>query len=149
MASRKEIVWRVIRAIDMAYQVPRLHLNSFLVNNGWFRSFKENRPVDYDGQPIPWWKYPCINFIESRLQQAFRVFEYGCGNSTIWLSKWVSVVISIEHDASWTQRIMPQLPANSKIIVRDLSNGCVEEINKHGLFDIVIIDGRRWLECGR
>jgi len=148
MELPKAIVWRIIRAMDLAYLVLRLHPNSALVQDGWFRSFRENKPVDRSGRAIPWLTYPFINFIESRLTQDLRVFEYGCGNSTIWFSKRVSEMISLEHDSSWAQRISPQLPSNSKIIVRDLSDGYVEEISKHGLFDIVIIDGRMRLECG-
>jgi hypothetical protein len=149
MGSLKEIVWKLIRAMDMAYLVLRLHPNSALVQNGWFRSFKENKPVNYHGQPIPWLTYPFIKFIEGRLTQTLRVFEYGCGNSTIGFSQRVSETSSLEHDPAWAQRISPQLPSNSKVIVRDLSNGYVEEINNHGLFDIVIIDGRMRIECGR
>ena len=147
MELPKAIVWKIIRAMDMAYLVLRLHPNSALLQDGWFRSFRENKPVDRSGRPIPWLTYPFIKFIESRLTQDLRVFEYGCGNSTIWFSRRVAEIISVEHDSLWAQQISPQLPSNSKIIVRDLSNGYVEEINNHGLFDIVIIDGRKRLEC--
>jgi hypothetical protein len=151
MLLPKELFWRVVRKMGLGSLILRIHPKSALVQNGWYRSFRENTAVDRNGNLIPWWTYSFIDFIEKRLTKDLRVFEYGCGNSTTWFSKRVSEMISVEHDSLWAEKFSPQLlsEGNCKVIVRELSDGYVEEINNHGLFDIVIIDGRLRLKCFR
>lgn len=145
----KEVFWWLIRKLDLGYLVLRIHRRSALGEKGWYRSFRENRAVDGNGNIIPWWTYPFINFIEKRLNTNLRVFEYGCGNSTIWFSSKVAEMISVEHDIRWSEKVSRQLVSggNCRVVVRELSNGYAEEINNHGFFDIVIIDGRLRFEC--
>jgi hypothetical protein len=148
MIRSKELIWQAIRKMGLGLIILRMHPKSALVQNGWYRSFRDNEAVDRNGDSIPWWTYSSINFIETRLTKDLRVFEYGCGNSTAWFSARVSEMISVEHDYGWAERISSRLnSSNCKVIVRDLSDGYVEEITNHGLFDIVIIDGRLRLQC--
>lgn len=151
MSRLKEILWWIIRKANLGFLILWLHPKSALVLNGWFRSYRKNMAIDRNGSLIPWWTYSFIDFIEKRLTSDLRVFEYGCGNSTVWFSTRVSEIISLEHDIVWGKKISSQLPidVNCSVIVRDLSNGYVEEIDNHGLFDIVIIDGRLRGECFR
>jgi hypothetical protein len=67
MASMKEMLWKAIHMSVLGYLVLRSHPNSALVQNGWFRSFKEDSPVDRDDQVFLWLTYPFIHFIENRL----------------------------------------------------------------------------------
>ncbi len=126
----------------------RFHPRSSLLQAGWFRSFRENRAVDRRGEAVPWWTYASVHFIEPRLTPELRVFEYGCGSSTLWLSRRVKEVISVEHERVWAERISAQLaPDRGQVILRGLNDGYVEEIAHHGSFDIVIIDGRQRVKC--
>ena len=45
--------------------------------------------------------FQALAFIESLLTPEFTVFEYGSGGSTIFYSKRVRHVISVEHDTNW------------------------------------------------
>jgi hypothetical protein len=60
-----------------------------LKDDGWFRSCREQASVDANGNPIPWITYPAIEFLVKRINNQLSVFEYGCGNSTLW---WASRV---------------------------------------------------------
>lgn len=55
-------------------------------------------PVDKFNNPLPWFTYSAISFIEKKLLKSFNVFECGAGNSTKWFAKRVNSIISVEHD---------------------------------------------------
>ncbi|MEJ2564776.1 MAG: hypothetical protein P8164_08990 [Gammaproteobacteria bacterium] len=52
-------------------------------------------PVD---DQRPWINYRATEWLESHLSPTMRVFEYGSGGSTLFLSKRVAQVVSAEHD---------------------------------------------------
>ena len=62
---------------------------------GWIRSATARRPVDVDGQPIPWMTYGLIRFLDKRLPASIDVFEYGAGNSTLWWSQRARSVVCL------------------------------------------------------
>ncbi len=147
MAPKSEWARKFSRRLGLGLFALRFHSRSFLLREGWFRSFRENRAVNRRGEPVPWWTYASVHFIEPKLTRDLRVFEYGCGSSTLWLSRRVKEVISVEHEKAWADRISAQLASGSQVILRELNGGYVEEITQHGTFDIVIIDGRQRVKC--
>jgi hypothetical protein len=50
---------------------------------------------------IPWISFPAIRYLESYLMSDMKVYEYGCGGSTIFFARLGAEVISIEHDPTW------------------------------------------------
>lgn len=117
---------------------------------GWFRSFKEKKPVDKNGNPIPWMTYPFIDFIKPKLKNSFEVFEYGCGNSTLFFADRVNSVMSVEHDKGWFRSMLKIIPDNVELLYQSLEYGgeyCQACINQKIQFDIVIIDGRDRVNC--
>ena len=77
------------------------------------------------------------------------LFEFGSGNSTRFWSKHVASVISCEHDLEWYEKTRQTLPANVKLIHRELASGnyptAIHEFDQQ--FDIIIIDGRERVAC--
>lgn len=141
---------RLIRTIGLRAIMSLASKESALVVNGWFRSFKEQKSVDKDGTPIPWMTYPFIDFIQPRLSTTFKVFEYGCGNSTLFFARYVDSVISVEHDKEWLNEILKVVPDNVRIIYQPLDyNGKYSQIPDEQMtqFDIIIIDGRDRINC--
>lgn len=76
---------------------------------GWIESCKRELPVNATGQPLPWWTYPAIEFMNTIVKPDFRVFEYGGGHSTLWWSRLVARVTTIDHDRQWVDKITPSL----------------------------------------
>jgi len=137
----------LLRSVVGGAACLRFHPKSLLRTTGWLRSFRLGRSVDRVGDAIPWNPYCFIRFIEPRLKKDFRVFEYGCGASTIWYSRRVAEIIAVEHDAHWRDRIAPRI-VNGSVIHCPIDGRYVEEAcNAHGEFDIVIIDGQHREEC--
>lgn len=121
-----------------------------LLEDGWFRSYREGAPVDASGAPLPWITYPAIEFIKRRVQSTMSVFEYGSGGSTIWWSNHVGEVISVEHDRAWFAKVRESLHSRATISQIDLEYGgayCKAILKYQSRFDIVVVDGRDRVNC--
>jgi hypothetical protein len=114
---------------------------------GWDLSHRSGRPVDRTGAPVPWYTYPCRDFLERRLRSSFRVFEYGSGNSTLWYAGRVGNVTSVEHDADWAREVSARAPDNVTIISEPPGPGYASSIGGRGPFEIVVVDGLQRPEC--
>ncbi len=117
---------------------------------GWRRSAREQACVDADGQPVPWITYPTIDLLKERVQASFRVFEFGSGNSTLWWSRHVANVHSVEHDKDWFAKVSGRMPANVKLDFIELEYGgdyCRKVGQSDGPWDIVVVDGRDRVNC--
>ena len=125
-------VWHILRS------------DSFLVRKGWFRSYRNNAPMDRDGKPLPWISYSMINFLEGRLTKNMKVFEYGAGQSTLWFSSKVGSVVSLEHSEDWYELINNKLPSNCELHCHSLEDGSYQNkiLEYEKVFDVVLIDGR-------
>ncbi len=135
------------RKLNLGMFLLYYHPQSIVSTSGWSTSFRMNQAVDRNLAPIPWCTYSFLNFIEKRLNPTLRVFEYGCGNSTLYYSSKVNEIIAVEHDPLWAERISSSLSSNGKVVYKELDKGYVEEVKQHGLFDIIVIDGRRRTDC--
>ncbi len=47
-----------------------------------------------------------------------RVFEYGCGHSSLWWAARAKEVVSIDHDEAWVDRINKSKPDNLTVLSR-------------------------------
>ncbi len=124
--------------------------SGYLKEIGWINSFKTQMPIDINSSPIPWVTYGFIDFISERLNKTMDIFEYGCGNSTLWYSQKVNTVTSVEHDKSWFEKIKNSMPNNVKINYQELIyNGDYSNFSTklYKKFDIVIVDGRDRFNC--
>jgi hypothetical protein len=122
----------------------------YLIDIGWFNSFKSKAPVDQDNKPIPWVTYSFIDFIKPRLNQQHTIFEFGSGNSTYFYAKFAGIVVSVEHDKDWYDKILKTKPENAELIYCDLvrdGDYCRMPIKLEENFDIIIVDGRDRVNC--
>ena len=124
---------------------------------------------------VPWWTYDAIGDVSAWLaarERPIRVFEYGSGASTIWLSKRADEVHSVEHHRGFGEMMQAELsdpatyPHVSLRIVDPVPSdhpvvGSQKE-GHHGLdfaayvdaiddvpgeFDLVVVDGRAREAC--
>ncbi len=124
--------------------------NGPLVQDGWVRSYIEGQSVDHEGKPIPWITYPALDFLSERLSKVESVFEYGSGNGTYWWAARASIVIAVEHDAEWYEKINKKIPDNVELYYEDImiGSGYEEKIlidNRD--YDVIVIDGRHRNSC--
>jgi predicted O-methyltransferase YrrM len=85
---------------------------------------------------------PVVQYvIEHILSDGGDVFEYGSGNSTVWLAEFADVV-TVEHDEEWSDELMAVLEATELKVDCHLTQGdrMAQVINKYDLFDLVFVD---------
>ncbi|MGL6283349.1 MAG: group 1 glycosyl transferase [Microcoleaceae cyanobacterium] len=129
--------------------LPNMPNINYLESSGWINSLKIDKPVNADGQPVPWYSYPAIEFIEDKLHKNLSVFEYGAGQSTLWYSQRVRQVISVESDQGYFQTIHNNLPSNVKIFLHTDATEYAEKILQFPdqSFDVIVIDGINRVKC--
>ncbi|MEF8708977.1 MAG: FkbM family methyltransferase [Candidatus Accumulibacter propinquus] len=145
----RQVLIAVLTRLDL-YSSVLLRRQGPLFEDGWFRSFREQRPVNAAGHPIPWLTYPALDFLVSRLDPSLSVFEYSCGHSTLWWAGKVQRIVAVEHDPAWVAEIQNRLPTNATIrrIPLDPEAGYVDAITAEpGPFDVVVVDGRHRNQC--
>jgi len=151
--SIKEKIKTVLKLLSepkVFYSLVSFRSFGYLLETGWFESFKSGEPVDAELKPIPWFTYSAIDFLKERLNHTFSLLEFGSGNSTLFFAERTNKVISIEHNKDWHQKIFSNLPENvelnytSSATDKDYLQPLVENNIK---FDVIIIDGIYRNEC--
>jgi hypothetical protein len=150
MKTIVSICWRILNVLRLGGALQLLWKGKYLSQKGWLESYYRKESIDRDGNPLPWCTYPFIQFIESRLNSTMNIFEYGCGNSTLWYAQKVNNVTSVEHDLTWASKISSRLPGNATVQYSSLS-----EIGKYSTsillsdkrYHIIVIDGRDRNNC--
>jgi predicted O-methyltransferase YrrM len=129
----------------------------YLRKTGWVRSHFESRVVDEQGNAIPWYAYPFVEFIKGRLQPEMSVFEYGAGYSTLFYSSKVRQVISVETDQDWIKLLEKMIAKhdikNVEVCHFDTATpgvgveyrNFITKFNKK--FDIIVVDAEYRNEC--
>ena len=117
--------------------------------DGWIESYRTRVPVDGEGRPLPWFTYPAIAFLGPRIEPGLRVFEYGAGQSTRWWAERVNTVTSVEHDPEWHATVQRNTLPNANVMHRSLDKGYIEAVDNLSPFDVIVIDGRRRVDCAQ
>jgi hypothetical protein len=110
----------------------------FSLRSGHFRSSLASRAMTAGGEPLPWYTYPAIHFLEHRDWSCLRVLEFGAGQSTLWWASRAREIQSFEDDRNWFRELTPKLPQNAQLsLVRNDAGDCYPA----GVFDVAVIDG--------
>jgi predicted O-methyltransferase YrrM len=121
---------------------------------------------------VPWWTYDAIDTVEAWLAdrpEPVRAFEWGSGASTLWLSRRVGTITTVEHHRGFAEHIAPTLAARPNItslVVEPVESDrpavpSAKEGHKgldfadyvaaieraDGPFDLIVIDGRAREAC--
>ncbi len=143
----KKLIIKIFRRIGLAGRIVILR-NGALKEWGWFRTFDTGRSEDRYGNPLAWYTYAFLYFLEPRLRPDFTVFEYGCGNSTFWFAPRVGRVFSVEHHPDWFRYIDRRRPANAQIALAESKEAYLAQVQAYGTrYDLIVVDGIHRNEC--
>jgi hypothetical protein len=121
--------------------------SGYLFENGWFRSMEENRSVNLQGEEIAWLPYSLLRFLNARLNKGMRVLEFGSGASSIYFSRRVKQVVSVEDNTDWYTKLLENKPENLFLILAETKDAYVniqyEELN----FELILVDGEFREDC--
>ena len=141
--TRLQRFYRTKKSIGKNYSILRDEY-------GQWNSFWNSKCLDKDGNFVPWFTYPAIEYIKQLDLSDKRVLEYGSGFSTMFWAKRTKSVVSIEDDKAWYEKLKPQLPANVNYIHVNNEQEYVGAVAKlEGQFDIIINDGIYRLSCAK
>jgi hypothetical protein len=148
LKKMKNSLWK--RILPLHY---RRSITSYIILSkkfGHMRSIKEKACIDADGNPLPWYCYSAIEFLN---QLDFRdkvVFEYGSGYGTLFWAQKAKRVTAVEDNREWYEKMKSKAPANVKYLFRPDKTDYVNAISDgETKFDIVVIDGSHRFECGK
>lgn len=117
---------------------------------GQVKSIREQKPVDQDGKPLPWYTYPALEYLRLFDFSEKNVFEFGSGNSSLFWSSRAKAVISVESDPQWHGHIKDALQSNQKLFLRQDEESHINCLKEQGQkFGIIVIDGNWRRHCGR
>src|ERR1051326_108447 len=90
-------LFKLIRRLGNAVLTPIL----WSLASGHFRSALLDRPVDQSGHPIPWYTFPCVQFLGTKDFAGKTVAEFGAGYSTLWWAARCKSLVSFEDNETW------------------------------------------------
>lgn len=107
-------------------------------------------PVDRDGQPLPWYTYPAIQYFSQLDLRDRDAFEFGSGNGSLFWAARVRSLTSVESDRSWHELISGKKLDNQQVmLVEDLGEYPHAVATANRKYDVIIVDGKRRRLCGQ
>jgi len=118
------------------------------LNQGQWKSFKSRVALNSTGDPIPWYTYPAIEYLNNFDFSDCDIFEFGSGHSSLyWASRGRSVV-SVEDSQIWYEATKKNMKGNQTLIHRTDERAYVGALaDQQRGFDIIAIDGSHRLGC--
>lgn len=138
-------------AHDCIRRVATIFLGPILFahRTGYAKSALKQRAVSKNGEPLPWYSYPSIDFLKHRNYQNKIILEFGGGQSTLWWAKIAKHVVTLEGDKQWYEKIKEKIQKNVDLC--HVSMACKEQNIKnvtdylaskeYSKYDVIIIDG--------
>jgi hypothetical protein len=114
---------------------------------GQLNTMMLNLPVDANDRPLPWYTYPAIEYLRQFDFTDKHIFEFGCGNSSLFWLEMGATVWSVEHDRAWHDKVSGKSMPRHTVYFADSAEPYVGSIELPGQsFDVVVIDGQ-WREA--
>ena len=104
--------------------------------------------IDFDENPIPWFTYPSIEYIKQLDLTNKVMLEWGAGSSSMFFSKRVKKVYSIEHNEEWYEKVKKYNIHNQEILFSEKEYSTIPK-RLNVLFDIILIDGVERENCAK
>lgn len=126
------------------------NFHTLAIKYGQYRTLRTGSSVNRDGDPIPWYTYPAIEFLNQFDFSHFNAFEYGSGNSSKYWANRCNSVISVEHDPEWFAEVNQSLGPNQSLILAEEKEDYVQAITRQQqTFELIVIDGVHRQDCAR
>lgn len=120
---------------------------SILSRYGHPASQRLGKPVDSDGQPIPWFTYPAIQFLDQLDLSRKAVFEWGSGNSSRYFAPRCASISSVESSPDWHAGLEKDLQPNQRLALKTGDDYVNHILETDTHYDVVVIDGDLRVRC--
>jgi len=154
---KNKVHFYFLRIIHIVLYIP----NDIKYILRWLRSIRFKKKFNPIIQEIPWITFRAKKWLDNYLKPNMSLFEFGCGGSTLYFSKKVKEVVSIEHNKKYYNAIfkimkqknisncdlqlidVPKLNKSNIDIYNSSAKKYAMSISKfpNGYFDLIFIDG--------
>jgi len=137
-AIKRVIPEYILKSIKIFYVLSKKY--------GHRKSIALKKCIDGNGNEIPWYTYPTIEYLSGLDFSSLDILEYGAGSSSLWWSGRAKSVLAIEHNSNWYESIKNTEKENLSIVYA----GSEQEYVLAGSgsqFDVIVIDGIHRLKC--
>lgn len=107
---------------------------------GFVDAVETGKPIDKDGEELPLYTYPAIEYLSQFDFSGKRIFEFGAGGSTIFWMKRAQEVISVENNLEWIDKLSSRLSDNAKILAAEGTDFPRKISELDGVFDVIVVD---------
>ena len=99
--------------------------------------------LDAVGDPIPWYTYPTIEYLRQLDFSQRTVFEFGCGNSTLFWGNVAQRVVSVESNPEWHAKVLGMVDGHRITLhLASEQDAYVHSLRAQGnKFDLIVVDG--------
>jgi hypothetical protein len=108
---------------------------------GFVKSLRQGMTVDEDGEYLPMYTYPAIEYLEQFDITDKRLFEFGAGASTLFWMNRAQSVTSVENDQSWIEQLGEKVDENVELVFAEGDAFPLTIRETDGKFDLIIVDG--------
>ena len=113
---------------------------------GIARTIEEQKSIDKDGKPLPWYTYPAIEYLSQFDYKDKKVFEFGCGYSSAYWAERALQVVAVENDLHWWKRWQNEFEYdNLQLLLKENDESYETTLDED--YDVIIIDGKRRKAC--
>jgi hypothetical protein len=133
------------------YSYYREQIHNFIIlakEYGQFNTIKSGNSFDKNHELLPWYTYPAIEYLQQLDFRDKTIFEYGCGNSSLFWAERAAKVISVDDDDRWYNEVLKNKKGNQELILAKDKNEYICSINIFDLkYNVIIIDGNYRYDC--
>ncbi|AWL11352.1 hypothetical protein HMF8227_00857 [Saliniradius amylolyticus] len=138
--------------IDMPKDELMLASCSYILGNiyGFKKSVEKGMAVDRDGQYIPLYTYPTIEYLRQFDLSKKVVFEFGGGASTLYWMERAEKVYTVENNAKWYEKLKAMVNNNVELLYAagEQFPKVIKSIG--GRLDLIVVDGAGYrYDCAR
>jgi len=143
--------YKLIR-IDSLEDVTRHPLGEIFDSKyNYDKTVNLQKSVDTNGDPIPWFTYAAISYLERLDLREMAIFEWGAGHSSLYFADKCKSLTSIEFKTEWYLYVQTLLKPNMTLHLAQSDNyiSIIAELGER--YDIVIVDGEinSRLDCAK
>ena len=110
--------------------------------HGLAASMDRRLPISAHAEPLPWYTYPMIEYLMRFDFSRSAVFEYGCGQSSLYWARRAARVWSVEHNPNWYEEMSAQRHPSQTFFLCPTRDDYARAIALPGVrFDLIAIDG--------
>lgn len=136
---KNSFFYRFIVAVKRSISVAKI----LFYRQGLFRSMFKGIPLGKNGEPIPWFTYPAIEYLKQFDFSQKKVFEYGSGNSSIFWASRAMQVTAVESNRQWYEHVLRFSRHNLVLMLEPDRESYISSIGRYqGTFDVIVIDGQ-------